>query len=754
MPVTVTTIATFNGADGADPGDNNSAYPEALFEDAAGDFFGEARNGGTGDNGTVFKISYLDGSYASTPTALVEFNGTDGSEPEGTLVADANGDLFGITQEGGTDGEGTIFEIPYVDGSYASTPTTLVNFDFGSGSSIFGPFPNGGLIINGAGDLIGVTSATGDGPTGTDGTVYEIAYLDGSYASTPTTLYNFTNGQSPAFGSLVQDAASDLFDVTIGASDPFNDEPSNETGTVFEIPYLDGSYASTPIVLGNLAPDTLPVGPVSMDAAGDLFGVTEVGGPGHAGTVFEIPKTSTGYGALTTLVNFQHSGLSEPDSGLVIDSSGNLFGTTAGNAVFEIANTGTGYAQPTIIFQANSQISGINGALLNESSHDLFLTISGSVGTDGSVIELGDVPCYCRGTLILTDEGERPVEGLAVGDRVMTVSGAARPIRWVGRRSFDGRFICGNRNVLPVVVSAGALGDGVPARDLWLSPEHALYIDKLLVPARLLVNGMTITQVAEVEKLEYFHIELDPHDVIVADGAPAETYLECGNRRMFHNAAEHAALYPHGLPQRGRPCALRVGAGLAAAAIHRRLVARAMALGHRLTDDPGLHLIADGVKVAPLTVDCGMYRFSLDHRPSEVLLASRKTTPAEIDAASRDRRRLGVNLHRISLRDTDWTFDILPDNPHLQLQGGFHASEGDHRWTDGMALLPSRVLALFAGAIDMEVVLGPSELRYPLGETERAPARGRAKRRTGHARHRATALSLISANSFATAALG
>jgi hypothetical protein len=320
------------------------------------------------------------------------------------------------------------------------------------------------------------------------------------------------------------------------------------------------------------------------------------------------------------------------------------------------------------------------------------------------------VPCFCRGTLILTESGEVPIEGLAIGDRVMTQDGWLRPIKWIGQRSYDGRFIRGNRDVLPVIVSTGALGEGVPARDLWISPEHALYLDELLAPARLLVNGMTITQAAAVDRLDYFHIELHSHDVIFAEGAPAETYVECDNRLMFHNAAEYAALYPEA-PNAGRLYAPRIDAGKAVA-IRKRLLVRGASLGNAMTSDPGLHLIADGVAVPLLAVEDGVYRFALRRAPVEAWLASRSTVPAETDPASTDRRRLGVCVHRITLRDADFSFDLLPGNPHL---GGFHENEGEHRWTDGLARFPGRVLTLFSGPLDIEIALSPSELRYVAG---------------------------------------
>ena len=92
-----------------------------------------------------------------------------------------------------------------------------------------------------------------------------------------------------------------------------------------------------------------------------------------------------------------------------------------------------------------------------------------------------ETPCYCRGTLIRTACGEVAVENLRIGDRVMTASGALRPIKWIGRRSYGGRFIIGRKDILPVCIKAGALDDNVPERDLWISPHHAMYLDGVLV---------------------------------------------------------------------------------------------------------------------------------------------------------------------------------------------------------------------------------------------------------------------------------
>lgn len=155
--------------------------------------------------------------------------------------------------------------------------------------------------------------------------------------------------------------------------------------------------------------------------------------------------------------------------------------------------------------------------------------------------------CYLRGTRIQTPEGERGVESLAIGDLVTTADGPAKPVRWVGRRTFRRHGDRWQRKVQPVRIAQGALGGGLPRRDLLVSRKHALLIDRVLVPAKYLVNGSTITlsPQSDTDVLEYFHIELEGHDVVLAEGVAAETLHRDGrNIEDFDNFAEYHRLYP------------------------------------------------------------------------------------------------------------------------------------------------------------------------------------------------------------------
>jgi glycosyltransferase involved in cell wall biosynthesis len=197
----------------------------------------------------------------------------------------------------------------------------------------------------------------------------------------------------------------------------------------------------------------------------------------------------------------------------------------------------------------------------------------GSATGGGTLVTEDTVPCYCAGSLISTVRGEVPVEDLAIGDEVLTLSGEARPIKWIGRRSYCRPFM--GRNVTPILIKAGALSKNVPLRDLYVSPDHALYLDEVLVAAEHLVNGVSIVRCRDVDSVQYFHIELERHDVIFAEGAAAETFADCDNRLMFHNAAEFAALYPADGAPGWAFCAPRIEAGPRLERIRQAIAARA-----------------------------------------------------------------------------------------------------------------------------------------------------------------------------------
>ena len=180
--------------------------------------------------------------------------------------------------------------------------------------------------------------------------------------------------------------------------------------------------------------------------------------------------------------------------------------------------------------------------------------------------------CYCAGTLIRIERGEVPVEQLAIGDSVWTLAGGLQAIRWIGSRSYQGRFLAGHSHLQPIRFSAGSLGDGLPRRDLLVSPKHAMFIDGVLVEAELLVNGTTINRVI-ADRVDYFHIELDAHAVIWAEGTLSETFVDDESRGVFHNAATYRTLYPDAVSVPASYCAPRVTDGPMLDAIIQRLAA-------------------------------------------------------------------------------------------------------------------------------------------------------------------------------------
>jgi len=156
------------------------------------------------------------------------------------------------------------------------------------------------------------------------------------------------------------------------------------------------------------------------------------------------------------------------------------------------------------------------------------------------------VICFFAGTRIATPAGEVAVETLRAGDLVLTSDGDPRPVVWLGRQTVSRTFADPAR-VLPIRIAAGALGENQPVRDLLVSPDHALLIDGVLVHAAALVNGTTIRRDAAVPTLfTYYHVELADHSLVLAEGVPAETFIDSAGRLAFDNWHEHVAARPDG----------------------------------------------------------------------------------------------------------------------------------------------------------------------------------------------------------------
>jgi hypothetical protein len=154
-------------------------------------------------------------------------------------------------------------------------------------------------------------------------------------------------------------------------------------------------------------------------------------------------------------------------------------------------------------------------------------------------------------------------------------------------------------------------------------------------------------------------------------------------------------------------------------AIRQRLFDRAELLGHSITEDPDLHLIADGEIIRPSAVENDLYTFVLDRKPDRVYVASRSAVPAELELLSTDTRRLGACIEGSSCATTTLRSEI--SHAHPAFCEGFHEDEGPQRWTDGMTLLPEAFLQAFAGSFSIEVQL-IGRLRYPLRAAAHRPS--------------------------------
>lgn len=363
--------------------------------------------------------------------------------------------------------------------------------------------------------------------------------------------------------------------------------------------------------------------------------------------------------------------------------------TALESLVFTPTSLGTGPSPVAATFQLTVQDQGGIGGSTNNSGTSV-------------IISHDSAACFCRGTHVLTPGGEVPVERLSVGDLVTTADGRSVPLAWIGSRRITAQTRLDRDIDHPVRIRRDAIAPGVPHRDLLVTGDHAVFVDGLLIPARLLVNGGSICAERSMTDYTIHHLELARHDLLLAEGLPSESYLDTGNRHAFAGDNVRTLAAPGGASAadcyRARGVAPLALDAPSVEPVWRRLADRAARLGLAkwsppATGDRGdLHVQAGGRRIAASCVIGNRHLFAVPAGTARVVLASASARPSDARPWVDDRRLLGVLVSRIRLVGEQGPADIALDG--TALGRGWHGLEAGARWTDGAA-----ELALTGGCI-------------------------------------------------------
>jgi hypothetical protein len=432
------------------------------------------------------------------------------------------------------------------------------------------------------------------------------------------------------------------------------------SGTVFTVDSASSAAAqiiTVDLVPGVVSTQALDVTSVTVTSIGTTGPVTTQGG-------YLGPSGSTNLDSLggLTIANTTTIGitinLSNPVLGFLgitsVPATAYYVGQdAAGNALFEAVGT---------VPPADVASVGNNGTLV----FDLVLSPGtlGSLAGDSFATVAAPV-CYAEGTRILMEDGERAIEMLRVGERVVTRAGGARPVRWIGRRCIALDRHPDPLLARPVHFAPDAIAPGVPARPLLVSPDHAVLVPgeagpdgqapDALVMARLLVNGASIAQPGDAASVTYYHLELDRHDIVCADGAWAESYIDGGNRNLFDDAPA-PALHPDLSPERRMAAGATEGLPLTTDsdtvhAIWQRLAARAgvpPADAAAPVAGTDVALLAGGRLLRPVLRAADRIVFALPRNAARVRLLTSASPPSLRRPWLDDRRPLGLPVRQVS----------------------------------------------------------------------------------------------------------
>lgn len=337
---------------------------------------------------------------------------------------------------------------------------------------------------------------------------------------------------------------------------------------------------------------------------------------------------------------------------------------------------------------------------LNEGSTFTVTTVGGKTYLNAVAV----VTCFLTGSMIRTPGADKPVEEITIGDEIVTFDWKAnkdviRPVTWIGKaRALVNPNWADDAAGWPVRVLKNAIAEGVPYKDMLITPEHCLFFREKFVPARMLVNGISIFYDKSVLSYDYYHLETAEHSVITADGMLTESYLDTGNRSTFQQPGKIATLggaeksWEH-----GAAAPLEVAQSFVEPLFH-ELKWR----GSRVTDtpyaqtttettsDPALHLVTEnGATIRPVRRTDNQYMFMIPTGTKTVRLVSHASRPCDsIGPFVDDRRTLGVAVSDVQLLSAKCQHDITT---HLQAEkpeGWYNTDQTDHAWTNGNAILP------------------------------------------------------------------
>jgi Hint domain len=437
-------------------------------------------------------------------------------------------------------------------------------------------------------------------------------------------------------------------------------------------------------------------------------GSLEIDLPNGGNAVIENNVIEKGPGAQNSgIISIGEEGNLYASSSLTV--TGNTFINDYGDGATGVVNETTAQAvitgNTTYGMTSSQMVSGPAGSTVD----DTFEPQSSQPVLDSTSPNTPVMPfsfaCFVTGTRISTDEGAVPVEALRIGQRIVVVGPdgvrATQSVRWIGYRTIVFARHANPEQAMPIRIRTDGFADGVPSRDLLVSPDHAIYVAGVLIPARMLQNGATIVREDRLRSVRYFHVELERHAILLAEGLPTESYLDTGNRGVFENAGVPLVLHPdltaddEQARRESWSCAPFAADAMRVEPVWRRLAIRADQLGFAVTDpattpDPALHLMVDGRACWPVAVTGDRHVFVLPRPAASIRLMSRMTAPCDVTPWIEDRRGLGVAVGRVVFAGPAGRSDFAADHPSLV--DGWWAAERDGpkswRWTDGNAELP------------------------------------------------------------------